>query len=1104
MPQRKKQSTGSLYLDQLKFDKQLFKSPIFVLIKNVRLLALIILALVIGGVYSFFNLPRELNPEVKIPIVSVVTTLPGADPVDVEELVTKPIEKELKNLSNVDVMSSTSRDSVSIVSLQFLSNVDPDKALQDSKEKIDLVDSLPENAGTPIVNKLDFNDQPVWTVAITGDIDLRSLSRIAEDLQDKLEANSGIRKVELNGQQQEEIVVALNASSLQRYNLSADSISQVISASNVTIPAGAIQVNSTKYQLSVDNKFTSVEKLRQLPVPVGRDLLTLGEVADVYLRAEESDDLTSYRQSDGKNQPAIQLNIYKTNNETISGAVNSAEEIIEQELADYSQVSTVSVLNNAEEVEKSFAELGSNFRDTIILVFTILFLFLGFRQAATASLSIPLTFFSAFILMSIMGVTMNFLSLFSLLLALGLVVDDAIVIVQASYSYGKKFNPIETGLLVFRDFVVPIWTTTITTVWAFVPLLLASGIIGEFIKSIPIVVTATLLSSTSVAVLINLPLTVIFAKLDLPKRVKWLVNTLIALGVTAAIFMTASGSPLFPVVVCSWLVLAILMIWSRKTLQKQLAKSIKQIKPARKNTAKFDLFNQGIVDLSRFTEVYKNMLRSILKNKHWRWGMYAASLAFFVISFVIFPATGLLKSEFFPKTDMNNLYINLEGPTGWPREKMLPIIDEVEEKTLEVEEIDHLISQTGGLVSDGFGGSQTGSHLAYLAITLDDEENRDRSSIEIARELRDMFEGYPEINISVVESSGGPPVGADLEVQIFGDELETLEQISKDFEEALHGMPNTINISSSLKPAAGQIVVELDEYELRQRGLVAAQVAGWLRTAVSGVETSEITLDSQDLNVKLELQEQQLDMAYLSNLRLPSQLGDYSLAEVAKFKLETSPALVEHEDGQRVVKVSAAASGISAPELLQNFEEKVADYQMPNGYTWQAGGANEENQESSNSIIQAMGISALLILITMVLQLNSFRKSILVLSVIPLAVAGVFFNFTILGIPLSFPALIGVLALFGIVVNNSIMLVEKINQHLKMESDFVENVIDACASRVEAIFFTSLTTAIGLLPITISDPLWRGLGGSIIAGLTFSGVLILFLLPAVFVEIYKK
>lgn len=1132
MPNQKKktlpnQSTDSLYLDKLTFSEKLLKSPMAYLIGNIRLLILAILALVLAGAFSFATLPREVNPEVEIPLVSVSTVLPGADPLDVEQLITKPIEQELADTPNVDRLSSQSLNSVSVITLEFSSNTNPNQALQDVKDRLDRVTDLPEQAEDPNAAKLDFNDQPVWSVALSSAMDRRSLSEVAKHIEEKLEQTSGIRKVELDGEEERQVVIELDEKAIAEYGITADSISQVISGSNITLPAGSVQVNTTTYQVSVDNEATSVSQLRQLPISVGTGSVKLGEIAQVYETAEDTDILSRlYLADHTQPQAAVQLNIFKTDAATIYEAVDVARAVIEEELKQYPEVEVTSLVDNAQQVEDEFTDLSSNFQSTIFLVFLVLFLFLGLRQASIASLSIPLTFLSAFIIMKLTGFTLNFLSLFSLLLALGLVVDDAIVIVQATASYSKKFSPLQTGLLVFQDFVVPIWTTTITTVWAFVPLLLSSGIVGEFIKSIPVVVSATLLSSTSVAVLINLPLTVVLADLKLPSRLVWFLKFLVFALLGFVWFQIVSGSSLVLTIaiLVTWLLLGVLYIFNRKNYHQFFRNQLLRLQTAQHAVSKkfspqtrrrlpswikSNWISDGVIDLAPFTSGYRNILSRFLDSGLRRAMLYVGVATFFFVSVFVFPALGWLKNEYFPKTDQENFYVMIEGPAGWPVEKTLGVLDEVAAMTLEEPEITFAYGQTGALPNlDGSAGGAQGPHLGYMTVRLPKREQRERTSIEISDELRAKFDAYNQAKVTLAELSGGPPAGADLAVNIYGEDLETLERISSDFQDIISDLkhpsldqPAALNVESSLRQSAGQLTISLKEQELRERGLSAIQVAGWLRTALSGQTATDLTLNNEDLEVIVQLPEQNQELSYLLNLQLPTQFGSYTLAEVATVTLETSPTAIYRQDEQRVVTVSAAANDIPAPELLQLFQEKASTYDLPEGYTWTTGGVNEENQESTNSIIQAMGLAAILILITMVWQLNSFRQAVLVLMVIPLAVAGVFFNFTLFGIPLSFPALIGVLALFGIVVNNSIMLIEKINQNLKMGLSFKDSIIDACATRLEAILFTSLTTAFGLLPITISDPLWRGLGGAIIAGLSVSGLLILFLLPTVMFDI---
>ncbi len=1120
-------NTDSLYLDQLKFDPKLKNSFMHGLIKNVRLVILAILALIIAGVGSFLTLPRELNPQVDIPIVNVVTTLPGASPTDVEKLVTKKIETEVSDIATIDLLSSSSSNSVSVITAQFISTEDPDEALDKVREKVDLVTDLPEDASDPRVSKLDFNEQPIWTVAVYGDINRIALTKITEDLADKLEATSDIRRVTLSGELEEEIAIKLKHETLARYQVSPEAITGTIKANNLTLPAGSIQAGQLEYTLSVNNEFTTIDQVRSLPIQVGQSSIALGEIADVYYQTKDTNSLAYNRISNDQRVPTIQLDIYKSNNATISDSVNTAEEILEAEVSQNPSIHYLNVLNQAESVEESFNELGSNFRSTIILVFLLLFTFLGLRQAGIASVSIPLTFLSAFVIMNALGITLNFLSLFSLLLALGLVVDDAIVIVQAANNYGKKFSPVQAGLLVYRDFVVPIWTTTLTTVWAFLPLLLATGIIGEFIKSIPIVVSATLLSSTTLAVLLNIPLTTIFADLKLPPRVKNFTLLLVFLGIFFMVNSLAKNSPLTPLVSLTFITLSILSFISRKQLSKyfsskypQLIKKTKShLKSWAKNptTAKLikfknhipnintsDLVNSGLIDFSVVSNRYRKFLEKILRYKKLRYRVYFATAGFVALSFA-FMFTGLLKNEFFPATDSENIYINIQSPAGSPVETTEAITERTETLITDIPEIKSIISLTGASFDpDGLGGGASGSNASTIAVTLVKDDQRNRSSIDIADEIRQKVTSIQDAKITVAELSGGPPAGADFQINIKGEELDQLETIANDFMDILGGIEGAINIDTSLKLSSGEVRVNLIPQELQKRGLSAAQVGGWLRTALSGTEASTISLGDKDQDITVTLRDQDQTIDMLQNLPLPSQLGNYTLGEVATLSLENTPVSIVREDSQRVVSVTAAAKGVPSTQILAQFEDKANQYQMPLGYTWDTGGANEENQESVNSILQAMTLSFILILLTMVLQLESFRKAAIVMIVIPLAVAGVFFNFTIFGIPLSFPALIGVLALFGIVVNNSIMLVEKINQNLKQGFKVLDAVVDACSSRLEPIFLTSLTTSAGLLPITLSDPLWRGLGGSIIAGLSVSGILILVLLPTIYIEFFDE
>lgn len=1106
--------TESLYLQKLQFDPRLKRGFMAVLIRKVRVVMLAILSLIIAGGLAFATLPRELNPEVEIPIVNIVTTLPGASPADVEQLITTEIEQTVNNITGIDTLTSSSTNSLSVVTIQFVASEDIDEVLQKVKDQVDLiVADLPEDANEPTVAKLDFNQQPVMTVALTGDVNRLSLANIADEVQNKLEATSDISRVSLSGQTEEEIIVQLDPESLLTYQLTPAAVSGVLQSNNLTFPAGSITIGQTEYTLSINNQFSDIEAVRNQLINVGDQTVTLGTIADVYYRAQPSDSLVYARLNKDSRNPAIQLSVFKSENSAIADTASTALEVIKTELQQYPDIHYVEVLNLAQDIEQQFVDLSSNFRSTILLVFLILFIFLGLRQASVASISIPLTFLSAFIIMNALGVSINFLSMFSLLLALGLVVDDAIVIVQAANKYGKKFKPDEAALLVYRDFVVPIWTTTLTTVWAFLPLLLASGIIGAFIRSIPIVVSATLISSTTIAVLLNIPLTVIFAHLNkIPNRVRlslWLVGIVVGAGF---IWSLSQGSPLAPVTLISYFVTLVSIYLARKRLRRWLQQHkphlnsrLSRLPKSWRSLLSKNSLEQGLVNFDQFANSYKGFLDTSIDKVNRRRSIYVLTGLFLVVSGV-FLATGLLKNEFFPASDSENIYINVVAPVGWPVEKTDQVLIEVEDLIIDTPEIRSVISETGNTFdTSGAGVASSGPHTGYISVTLSETDQRQRTSIELADTFRQQVASITQAEVTVAELSGGPPAGADFQVNIKGESLENLEKISNDFMAILESIEGAANIDTTLKQSAGEIRVNLIDQAMAQRGLSAAQVGGFLRSALSGDTSNSLQMEGSDQDIIITLNQKDTPIEQIQSLIIPGPRGNYTLSEIATFTLETSPQSIVREDETRVVRVLAAATeGVASTEILAQFQAKVADYDMPAGYTWDVGGANEENQRSVNSIIQAMGVSAILILVTMVLQLESFRKSALVLTVIPLAIAGVFFNFTLFRIPLSFPALIGVLALFGIVVNNSIMLVEKINQNLQAGFNLKEAITDACSTRIEPILLTSLTTSAGLLPITISDPLWRGLGGAIIAGLSVSGILILVVLPTLYYEVYKN
>lgn len=1087
----------SKYLSKLKYDPALEKKFIAKYLLNIRLVILFVLSILVVGTVSLLSLPRTLNPEVEIPFVAVSTVLPGAGPEDVESLVTVPIEDSLKSLDNVKNLTSTSQDNVSVTVVEFQSSVSVKDAEDKVKSAVDTVNSLPEEAQDPHVASFDFENQPIIIYALTAGQGAQnsSLNSFAQNLKDKLEESSQIKEVVLNGQDEKEVQVLFTPETLISQNINPALLSQNLKSQLTSFPGGSIASEyDYLYPISIEKNISNINDLRLTPININGHLVNLGEIAKV-VETTKPNKLNSYYGVTGSDpQNAIIISVFKTKSAKIDVAEKDAQKIIDEELQKYDGAFQVNLIQNlAKDISSQFNDLSLNFTQTLLLVFATLFIFLGIRQSTIVALSIPLSFLITFTVMSLTGLSLNFLSLFSLLLALGLLVDDAIVVTSAMTTYhrSKKFTESQTALLVWKDFIVPIWSTTITTVWAFLPLLLASGIIGEFIKTIPIVVSSTLIASTTVAVLITLPFTRQIFELNIPKRLKIASLLASALGVIGGFALLVPKDPL-PLYLLSVL-LFLFFIFTFYRTKKELFKKVKIDKKYIK------YLKHGIIDPQKVTIRYEKFITKIIKSKTSRRKVVLAVTIFSVFSYLLLPA-GFVVNEFFPKVNDDIIYLNLELPAGTVGSQTEKEALELATSIKNTQGVSFYTIEVGQTVDSENGPAGAGENSARFTLNLEKE-----NSTEIAEALRSQFASYSKGKLTVVEVSGGPPVGSDLQITILGKDTKALNEYADKIVTYLNSQEGVVNAQKSIKPGAAKLSFVPSQTQLGRYAASTSDLGFWTRTYASGFTLGQLRLGGEDTDINLRVTDSRLSVDELNKIIIPTQFGKLPIENFGKFELTTNPTVITREDGKRTISVSAGVQkGFSVSTLNKNLENYADSLSLPSGYTWKTGGANEENQASVNSILQAMVLSAILILATMVIQLGSYRKAIIVLLVIPLAVSGVFLLFALTGTPLSFPALIGVLALFGIVVNNSIVVVEKINQNLNIGIKLEEAIADAAASRVEPIAFSSLTTIFGLLPITLSDPLWRGLGGAIIAGLTVSGTIMLLFIPVIYYMWFKE
>ncbi|QQS43302.1 efflux RND transporter permease subunit [Candidatus Roizmanbacteria bacterium] len=1091
------------YLDRIQFDPRLKNTIHGKFITNFRLVFLLILSIFVIGIINYFEIPRRLNPEVEIPIVTVTTILPGATPEDMEALITIPIEDKLKAVQDVDTITSTSLDNASTIVLQFLSTVDPDEARDEVQQAVDTVTDLPEDAQDPRVAVLDFENQPIWTFALTSD-DLPSLMSLSENLKKDLEDLPEVSQVQVSGFEEQEIQVVVDPVKAQEFGISPLVLSQAISGTANSYPAGSINANGSVFSLTIDPGITTIDDIRSIRITTADRIVTLEEIAQVKEISAPDQNKTYYADQNIASRRAVQFFVYKADASNIDTAAEAAVQRVDTQLEPYKNtVKLLTISNYGDLIDEQFTDLLHEFSTTVLLIFTVLLVFLGLRQAVIASFTVPLTFLSAIAVANGLGLSLNFLTLFSFLIALGLLIDDTIVIVTAMTRYyaSGKFTPSETGLLVWRDFFIPIWSTTATTIWSFIPLLLATGIIGEFIKPIPLIITATMISSTSIAVLITIPLMIVFLKLVLPYRVRVLVQILgVIIFIAVLTLISPKNALLIPI-----LLVAGLAAWMLYAKREIYIDTIRDYYHKNQSLQKFSQYgsrivSEGIINLEAVSYQYRNMLNRILAKKSNRRNVIVFLVVFALVSYLLVPL-GLVKNEFFPKTDENTIYLSVALPPSTDIQTTTAEAVALTQEVRKIPEVDYVITETGYGFTATFDRSTDPANF-LITFALPDPEEREKTSIEIAQELRERFADYSRGRLSVIELSGGPPAGADIQISLLGADYGVLTRYTQEIMNYLEERPGVTNVDTSYKSGTSKIVFVPDQNKLADAGISRETLALWLRTYASGFTLDTIRFD-EETDITLRLSQAQVTPEELGSLYIQSPQGNVPLLSLGELKLSTNPTNISHEDTLRTITVSGSVEvGYNIQEINSDLVAYAESLKLPNGYRWQTGGINEENQKSVNSILQAMALSFLLILVTMIIEFGSYRQSAIVMMTIPLAISGVFYVFALTGTPLSFPALIGILALFGIVVTNAIVVIDKINSNMNEGIPVKESILDASASRLEPVLLTSLTTIFGLLPITLSDPLWRGLGGAIIAGLFFSGVIKLFFIPVIYYSWY--
>jgi len=1048
------------------------RSPLSFFMRNGHLTIIALLACLIGGMYALSQMPVESSPEIKIPIGVVSTPYPGASPGDVEKLVTDKMEDELKNLENLKNLTSSSTEGLSSITVEFEADADIEDSIRKLRDEVDNTRSkLPAQAEDPIVIAVRADDRSIITFTLIGTQPQDVFKQEADKLQDILEGITGVNEVQISGLPQREMQVLVNLQKLEGFGLSITDVSRAVSSNHIDFPVGSILTDDFYYQASLKAQLQSPEEIGSLAVASRNGQpIYLRDIAEVrYAFAQTSTETELYTAKSDTYQQAVSLGVFKKTGEDLVRMSDAAKQAVEAFSAQLpSGMQVIITDDESDRIQQDISLLLRSAWQTVLIIAITLFLALGAREAIAAASAIPILYLIAAVGLFFIGSTFNFLTFFALILSLGVVIDTSIVIIEGIHEnmHSHDMDPEEAALASVASFKAPLISGTLTTLAAFLPLGLMTGIMGEYVKHIPITVNITLIASLFTALMLMPPVAV-------------------------------------------WI--------------------LKRAKKEEKEPLLAAYFERLAVWYSRNI---KRILHSKKERRRWLWAMV---IAFFLSG--VLSATGIIKFNLFASQDINLFYVNITAPEGTALDHTKEITKKVENIVEDTPELVRFVTVVGGGgVSQNIGGGGVGaSHKASITVTLTDPADRTMKSYDIVADLRKNFRSITEAEVLVEEISGGPPGGADIEIRLIGDDVKTVQEYAAVVLRTLHAIEGTSDVTDDLELSPGEYHLTPKRDRLEYFGMSAQDLGSILRTSVFGDSSSEIRRagESDDIVIRVDYRDRLClqdpitklletrdavticrsnpeNISELLSMQIPTPSGQQVLlSELLNVELTSAVTTIRHYNTDRVVSVRGNVDeGYVLADILQELSTRLDNMEKPNGVRLEYGGENEDTAESMASLGRASIVAMLLIFVILVYQFKSFRQVFIVLTTMPLAVMGVLYGLAILRIPLSFPGMIGMVALLGIVVNDAIVLIDKINQNREFTDNIPDAVETGCTQRLQPVIMTTLTTALGVIPLVFTGETFRDLAIVMAIGIVIATIFTLVIIPVLYVllehGIYQK
>ena len=1002
---------------------------------------LVIIGLYLIGTVAMLSMTRESTPEIQIPVGGVTVVLPGASPEDIERLVTNKMEEHLANLPDLNKLTSSSREGMSIVIAEFNASADIQRSIQKLKDEVDkAIPDLPAEAKTPIVIEQNFSDQPIQLISVSADLPPAQFAELGEELKSELQSVKGVSRVEVSGVRDREIQVVVRKEEISRLGVSLPQIVGAVASANSSLPVGSITVDNISYAIAFRGSLDSVADIGSVAIlNVGGQVVYLRDIADVSDGVKKAESYSRISVAGEPSRQAMTLSILKVRGHDITAVTSSVKTKLAELQKGMLEGSDVVVSYDAgDEVRKNLLELTETGLATVALVMLALFATIGWRESVVAGLSIPLSFLIAFIGLLYSGNTLNIVSLFSLILAIGILVDSGIVIVEAIHTRTRIYGDKERAAIEsLREYGWPLIGGTTATIAFFVPLFFISGVVGKFIASIPFTLIFVLLASIFVAL--------------------GLVPTI------ANMMATKEESPLMK-------------------KQEEYAE--------------------------RARAWYSEQLKKFLHNRRLQNRFLIAMVVGFTIALAL-PIVGILGIEFFPQDDGDFLYVDIEMSQGTDLNRTDFAVREVEEKLFGDPRFSSLITTVGSLSAFSSQDGSVSANSRFANITINLAEDRKQTSSEILADVKEKLASVHSAEIRAGEPSGGPPVGAAILIKFLGKDRDKLNAAVARARGVLERTEGATAVNSSNKYDGTQFVLSIDRGKLAQLGLSPTVVASTLRTAVSGVTATALTGGEKnvDIIISLNLNPNFFDphdasSASLDSLRqiplITSSGRTVLLGSVVSESVAKSDTAIAHEGRERVATLSGdVLPGYTLTKVLAAFDKEFKPSELDPDVRMAIGGENEETNKSFAEMGYALIAGTVLTFIILVLAFNSFRFAGFLLLLVPLSLIGVFGGLALTFQPLSFPSVMGIIALAGVIINHAIILMDAILQRMKRGAgrSLIDIVTEAAVSRLRPIFLTTITTVIGMVPLVFGSALFGPLALAILFGLSFAMILTLVLIP---------